>query len=281
MRTDDPTLAIDSWIRSGLPGRDAAERRLRLIKRLAAHIRSARGEYCELWSNRRFSETDLFRAAFSLEVTAWQANPLDDMTLLVTSGSLRGNEVRELARVWPTALDALRVLGDDGVRCAREIVEEWTVRLLIREEHPETHPAAMEEAPRMLQDVIELADGAPGVVMWAHRLVRRRNMVAELPGTAEGIEHSGAFSSWRYSELLKAAITAMTVEDRRDLILAIPALADRKLFGNLVGTDPDLYRALLERTVPETTHLEPLCGEPSERMIQMARELGYSIPGDG
>ena len=106
-------------------------------------------------------------------------------------------------------------------------------------------------------------------------------MVAELPGTAEGIEHSGAFSSWRYSELLKAAITAMTVEDRRDLILAIPALADRKLFGNLVGTDPDLYRALLERTVPETTHLEPLCGEPSERMIQMARELGYSIPGDG
>ena len=537
----DPTRVVDSWIRSGLPGRDAAERRILLIERLAAHIRSARGDCGGLWSNRRLSETDLFCAAFSLEVTAWHANPLDDMTLLVTSGSLRGNEIRQLAQVWPTALDALRVLGDDGVRCARAIVEEWTVRLLIRGEHPETHPVAMKEAPRMLQDVIELADGAPGVVMWAHRLVRRRNMVAELPGLddplldklfpdielgdsfpdelvlasarevadewrredpqtvagrmmyyewqreladhsypnvlqrlphefaervddplawlrafldqrapgswvqplleaaivaspasdtpwelvahdkkhalvcarvglslpglpesavahilealrhlvsvrqdlvpwgdlshewqcrllrdtnarlraaaaaglwhayggirpsgalgrllsdvvaesgdpsllqellgadrmvarawvlqrarasstqrsvgegppqwetvelplAEGIEHSGDFSPWRYSELLKAAITAMTVEDRRDLILAIPALSDRKLFGNLVGTDPDLYRALLERNVPVTTHLEPLCGEPSERMIQMACEHGYSIPGDG
>ena len=180
--TGDPTRVIDSWIRSGLPGRDAAERRIRLIERLAAHIRSAPAEYGELWSNRRLSETDLFGAAFSLEVTAWHENPLDDMSLLVTSGSLRANEVRELARVWPTALDALRVLGDDGVRCAREIVEEWTVKLGIRGEDPETIPAARKEAPGMLQDVIELADGAPGVVMWAHRLVRLRILEAEPPG---------------------------------------------------------------------------------------------------
>ena len=93
----------------------------------------------------------------------------------------------------------------------------------------------------------------------------------ELP-LAEGIVHLGDLSPWRSLELLKTAITAMTIEDRRDLILAIPAHADRRFFGNRVGTDPDLYRALLERNVPVTAHLEPLCGEPSERMIRMARE---------
>ena len=542
--TNDPTRVIDSWIRSGLPGRDAAERRIRLIERLAAHIRSARGEYGELWSNRRFSETGLFRAAFSLEVSAWRANPLDDMTLLVTSGSLRGNEVRELARVWPTALDALRVLGDDGVRCARQIVEEWTVRLLIRGENPETYPAAKKQAPRMLQDVIELADGAPGVVMWAHRLVRHRKLVAELPAlddplldklfpdikwgdsfpdelvlasaralvdewrredpqtvarrmmyyerqreladhfypnvlkhlpheiaervdepsewlrafldqrapgswaqplleaaivaspasdtpwelvahdkesalvcarvglslpglpesavalileavrrvvavrhdlvpwgdlshewqcrllrdtnarvraaaaaglwrvhggtrpsgtlgrllwdaivesgdasllqellgadrmvarawvlqqarasstqrsrretpppweevelpSAEGIVHLGDLSPWRYSELLRTAIASLTVEDRRDLILAIPIHADERLFGYLVGTDPDLYRVLLKRNVPRSAHLGPLRVGPSEgreALIRVAREHGYADCGSG
>lgn len=542
--SNDPTRVIDGWIRSGLPGRDAAERRIRLIERLAAHIRSVPGEYGELWSNRRFSETDLFRAAFSLEVSAWRANPLDDMTLLVTSGSLPGAEVRELAQVWPTALDAFRVLGDHGVRCARQIVEAWTVRLLMRGEHPETYPATRKEAPRMLQDVIELADGAPGVIMWAHRLVRHRRLVAELPGLddplldplfpdvkwgdsfpdelviasareladewrredpqtvarrmiyyerqrqlaghfypnvlkhlpheiaervdepaewlrafldqgapeawvqplleasivaspvsdtpwelvapyreyalvcarvglslprlpesavahirdavrrvvsvrhdlvpwgdlstewqcrllrdtnarvraaaaarlwrvhggirpsgalgrllwdavvesgdasllqellgadrmaarawilqqaraystpraleevpppweevelplAEGIVHLGDLSPWRYTELLRTAIAAITVQDRRDLILAIPVNADERLFGYLVGTDPDLYRVLLKRNLPRNAHLGPLRVGPSEgrkALIRVAREHGYADCGSG
>ena len=538
--TGDPTQVIENWVRSGLPGRDAAERRIRLIERLAAHIRSAQRESRELWTNRRFSEADLFRAAFSLEVSAWRANPLDDMTFLVTSGSLRGNEVREIAHVWPTALDALRVLGDDGVRCACRIIEEWTGRLRIRGQHPDTNPTAENEAPRMLQDVVELADGAPGVVMWARRLARYRKLEVDLPdlddpffdrlfpatgrpwdsfptdvilatarevadewkredprtvacrmmyyerqreladhiypnalgyvpeeiaqrvnrpmewleaflaqeapaswvqplleaavaaspasdapwelvgrdtdyalvcvrvglslsglsdsavghileavrhvvatrhdlvpwgdlshewqcrllrdsdakvraaaagplwhahrgirpsgalGTllwdavvesgdsallegligkdrmvarawvlqqarvfstrrsrheiappweeveqplAEGVVRLGDLSPKRYLRLLETAIAALTIEDRRDLILAIPAHADRRFFGNLVGTDPDLYRALLERNVPVIAHLEPLCGEPSERMIRMAREHGLPIPG--
>ena len=539
--TGDPTQVIENWVRSGLPGRDATERRIRLIERLAAYVRSAQGEHRELWTNRRFSEADLFRAAFSLEVSAWHSNPLDDMTLLVTSGSLRGNEVREIARLWPTALDALRVLGDDGVRCACRIIEEWTGRLRIRGQHPDTNPTAENEALRMLQDVIELAEGAPGVVMWARRLARYRKLEVDLPGLDDplldrlfpatdrpwdsfptdvilatarevadewkredprtvarrmmyyerqreladhiypnvlgyvpeeiaqrvdrpsnwlkafldqrapaswvqpllegavaassasdtawelvgrdtdyalvcvrvglslsglsdsavghilgavmhvvakrhdlvpwgdlshewqcrllqdgdakvraaaagplwhvhrGIRPSGAlgrllwdaavesgdsalleellgkdrmvarawvlqqarvFSSrrtgheiappWeqielplakgvvrlgdlspsRYLRLVKTAIAALTIEDRRDLILAIPAHADRRFFGNLVGTDPDLYRALLERHVPVTARLEPLCGEPSERMIRTAREHGLPIRGD-
>ena len=79
--SDDPTQVLENWVRSGLPGRDAAERRIQLAQRLAAHIRSVRGKCGELWSNRRLSETDLFCTAFSLEVSAWHANPLDDMTL--------------------------------------------------------------------------------------------------------------------------------------------------------------------------------------------------------
>lgn len=514
--TGDPTQVIENWVRSGLPGRDAAERRIRLIERLAAYVRSAQGEYRELWANRRFSEADLFRAAFSLEVSAWQPNPLDDTHFVITSGSLSGTEVRALAQAWPKALDALRALGDDGVRCACRIIEEWTGRLRIRGQHPDTNPTAENEALRMLQDVIELAKGAPGVVMWARRLARYRKLEIDLPdlddplldrlfpatgrpwasfptdvvlATARevaddwkredprtvahrmmyyerqreladhiypnvlgyvpeevaqrvdrpsewleafldqrapaswvqplleaavaasptsdtpwelvgrdreyalvcvrvglslsglsdgavghileairhvvakrhdlvpwgdlshewqcrllqdsdakvraaaagplwhahrGIRPSGALGTllwdavvesgdsalleellgkdrmvaraWilqqarvfsarrlgdlsprRYLRLLKTATAALTMEDRRDLILAIPADADRRFFGNLVGTDPDLYRALLERNVPVIARLEPLYGEPSERMIQMAREHGLPI----
>ena len=442
--------------------------------------------------------------------------------------------------MWPTALDALQALGDDGIRCACRIVEEWTVKLQMRGEDPETIPAARKEAPGMLQDVIELADGEPGIVMWAHRLSRHRKLLAELPalddplldklfpdikwgdsfpdelvlasarelvnewrredpqtvarrmmyyerqreladhfypnvlrhlpqeiaervdepsewlrafldqrapeawvqplleasivasptsdtpwevvahdrkyalvcarvglslpglpesavahireavrrvvsvrhdlvpwgdlstewqcrllrdtnarvraaaaaglwrvhgGTrpsgalgrllwdavvesgdpsllqellgadrmvarawilqqarasstqpsleevppqwgevelplAEGIVQLGNLSPWRYSELLKTAITALTVEDRRDLILAIPAHADERFFGYLVGTDPDLYRVLLQRNVPRRAHLGPLRVGPSEgreALIGMARQHGYEL----
>ena len=101
----------------------------------------------------------------------------------------------------------------------------------------------------------------------------------ELP-LAEGIVHLGDLSPKRYSELLKTATTVLTIEDRRDLILAIPTHADRRFFGYLVGTDPGLYRVLLKRNVPTNAHLEPLCGEPPETLIRIAREHGHPIPGD-
>lgn len=543
--TDDPTQVIESWVRSGLPGKDAAKRRVLLVGRLAEHIRSAReqgNEWCTAW---RLSPANLFRAAFSLNATGMRADPLDDRRVLITSGSLLGSEVRDLAQVWPKALDALRALGDDGVRCARQIVEEWTGRLLTRGQHPETNPTAEQEAPGMVHDIIELADGAPGVVMWAQRLVRNRKLVAEVPelddplldklfpatarpwdsfpteairasareladewrredprtvarrmmyyerqreladhlypnvlkhlphevaervdepsewlrafldqrapgslaqpfleaaivaspasdtpwelvardsqyalacsrvglslpglpesavahileavrrvvavrhdlvpwgdlshewqcrllrdtnarvraaaaaglwrvhggirpsgalgkllwnavvesgdvsllqellGTdrmvarawvlqqarvfatqrshseirppweevelpsAEGIVHLGDLSPTRYSELLRTAINALTIEDRRDLILAIPVHADERFFGYLVGTDPDLYRVLFKRNVPRSAHLGPLRVGPSEgreALIRVAREHGYADCGSG
>ena len=540
--TGDPTQVIENWVRSGLPGRDAAERRVRLIERLAAYIRPAQEKQQEWCTTRRLSPTDLFRAAFSLSTTGSHVDPVDERKLVITSGSLLGTEVQALGRIWPNALDALRALGDDGVRCACQIIEEWTGRLLIPGQHPDTNPTAENEAPRMLQDVIELADGAPGVVMWARRLVRYRELEVDLPdlddplldrlfpatgrpwdsfptdvilatalevaddwkgedprtvarrmmyyerqreladhiypnvlgyvpeaiaqridkpsewleafldqrapaswvqplleaavaaspasdtpwelvgrdtefalvcarvglslsglsdsavghiveavrhvvarrhdlvpwgdlshewqcrllrdsdgkvraaaagplwhahrGTrpsgalgkllwdavvesgdsallqellgkdrmvarawvlqqarlfstrrshseipptwedvelplSEGVVRLGDLSPKRYMELLNTAIAALSIEDRRDLILAIPAHADRRFFGNLVGTDPDLYRALLERNVPVTAKLEPLCGEPSERMVRMAREHGCPISGNG
>lgn len=113
----------------------------------------------------------------------------------------------------------------------------------------------------------------------------------ETQGRTEEVEYpSGTrnrkaecLSPKRHSELLETAIRGLTIEDRRDLILAIPAHADRKFFGHLVGTDPHLYRVLLARKVPATAHLEPLRREPSEELetlIRMAREHGYTVPGD-
>ena len=181
LSTDDPTQVVENWVRSGLPGEDAGERRILLVERLTEHFRSAREQGKEWCATGRLSPTDLFRAAFSLSATGSYLDPLDNRNVLIASGSLLGNEVRALARVWPTALDALRALGDDGIRCACQIVEEWTGKLQIHGQHPETNPTAENEAPKMLQDIIELADGAPGVVMWARRLVRHRKLEADLP----------------------------------------------------------------------------------------------------
>ena len=542
--TDDPTPIIENWVRSGLPGKDAVERRIALIERLAVHIRSAHEEQKSWCSSGRLNPTDLLCAAFSLSTSAWRWDPLDDRKVTVTSGSLRRTEIKDLARMWPAALDALGPLGDSGIRCARRIVEEWTGNHLKYGHHPATRQAIEQEAPRMLQDVVALASRAPGIVMWARRQARDGKLEADLPqlndplldklfpdteypwedsfpteviratvsefveewrredpeavarrmmeyerqrklaghiypdalgqvpdalaqrvaeplkwlrafvdlkapaswvqplleaavtvapasdapwrivapeatydllctrlapnlprlsetavghvleavrrvvairhdlvpwsdlsrtwqrrllrdrdprvraataaalwqvhrgelpggalgmllrdgivessdpsllqdllsrdpqmarawvlqeardsptwrsrretrAQAEEVEHSSGdrnmqsdLSPQRYSELLETASKALTIEDRRDLILAIPAHADQRFFGHLVGTDPHLYRVLLERNVPATVHLEPLCQEHSEELetlIRMAREQGYPIPGD-
>lgn len=179
--TDDPTPIVDKWVRSGLPGQGAAQRRILLVERLAEHVRSVPEPCKELWTDRQHSPMDLIRAAFVLRASAWVQNPVDHLSVRTISGSLLGNEVRDLALVWPKALKALRRFGDEGVRCARQIVEEWTGRHLEHAHHPETRPAAEEAAPGMLQDLVELADGAPGIVMWARRQARNRKLEADLP----------------------------------------------------------------------------------------------------
>ena len=94
---------------------------------------------------------------------------------------------QNLARTWLTVLEALRPLGDNGVLCARDLLNEWTGRLRVPGQHPETNPAAEREAPRMLEGVVELAKQAPGIVMWARRLARHRGLNAKLPDIGDSL----------------------------------------------------------------------------------------------
>ena len=172
---------IVNWVQAGLPGRDAIDRRLLLLARLTGQMRDTDRGRLDTWTWGRTTPTDLFRAAFSLNIHGVQTSPLDRQSLNITTGSLLPEEVRTLAREWPRVLEALGALGDDGIRCARDILNEWTGRLLVRGQHPETNPTAEREAPGMLEGVVELAEGAPAIVMWARRLARYRGLIVGLP----------------------------------------------------------------------------------------------------
>ncbi len=79
--------------------------------------------------------------------------------------------------------------------------------------------------------------------------------------------------------LLSTASASLDLEDRRDLISAIPEDANPTLFRYLVVGDPDLYAVLLRRHAPKDAHLAPLRWAPSEKreaLVQVAIKHGYS-----
>ena len=79
--------------------------------------------------------------------------------------------------------------------------------------------------------------------------------------------------------LLATARDNLDLDDRRDLISAIPEDANPRLFRYLVGGDPDLYTVLLRRRAPKDAHLAPLRWAPSEQREALVREAikhGYS-----
>ena len=183
----DPWQIIGNWTQAGLPGRDALQRRRLLVERAVAHIGHADGEQRDRWTSSRRTPANLFRDAFALSVHGVQTSPLDSEELRITSGSMLAQEVRALAREWPTVLESLRSLGDNGILCARDILNEWTGRLRVAGQHPETNPTAEQEAPRMLEGVVELAEQAPGIVMWARRLARHPGFHARLPDIGDSL----------------------------------------------------------------------------------------------
>ena len=79
--------------------------------------------------------------------------------------------------------------------------------------------------------------------------------------------------------LLSTASASLDLEDRRDLISAIPEDANPTLFRYLVVGDPDLYAVFLDRHAPKDAHLAPLRWAPPEKreaLVQVAIKHGYS-----
>ena len=79
--------------------------------------------------------------------------------------------------------------------------------------------------------------------------------------------------------LLATARDSLDLEDRRDLVSAIPKDANPMFFRYLIGGDPDLYAVLLRRRAAKDAHLAPLRWAPSEEreaLVQEAIKHGYS-----
>ncbi|WP_420635312.1 hypothetical protein [Candidatus Palauibacter sp.] len=113
---------------------------------------------------------------------------------------------------------------------------------------------------------------------------RAEELVEETSCVGRTIAQLLAESETLYSldtELVVAARETIRSEDRRRLIRDIPADADPRFFGYLVGGDRDLYAVLLARRAPQEAHLAPLRTEPApanlDELARMAMEHGYAV----
>lgn len=76
---------------------------------------------------------------------------------------------------------------------------------------------------------------------------------------------------WRQSDVIKAAVSALSSDDRAEVLSAIPADSfQSSLVQELVGTDTGLYSKLLTRQDLRSLHLAPLDGPPSSLWVELA-----------
>ena len=184
-RSDGDALGAHgrNWVLSGYPGAGAVERRHLLLQKIVDQTdliatKTADSSAPRGWEN---GLTRLLQVVFALHFENIRGDRVTETGFKLASGSLSGTDVSEIARFWPTALGVFRHMGLAGVSCAREIVRRWTNGPGVLNERSETRATAREKLSAMLPGVIALADNAPGVVLWAQRLIARHRLQADLP----------------------------------------------------------------------------------------------------
>ena len=174
---------IRQWVLRGRPGSGTVARRRLLLQRLARYtdITSPEPHDPPHAVNRRESLAKLVLVAFALHFEDIDGDPITRERFNLALGSLPANDVQALGRLWPKALGVLRALGEPGISCAREVVRRWCAGPRVLNQLPETREAARQEVVRMLPGVIQLASGAPGIVLWARRMVATHGLRANPP----------------------------------------------------------------------------------------------------
>ena len=180
---DSLVAQVGSWVLAAYPGVDAVARRRLLLQKLARQVAftSATEDDRARAVDWRDSCAELVQVAFALRFGDIDGDPITKEAFKLTLGSLPARDVRELAQLWPEALAILGVLGDFGISGAREILRGWCTGPQVLNELRETRRASRREAVGMLPGVVELADKAPGICLWAHRLVRQHELQADIP----------------------------------------------------------------------------------------------------
>lgn len=184
---DSLVAQVGSWALAGRRGLGGVARRRLLLQKLARQIdfTSATEDDRARAVDWRDSCAKLVQEAFSLHFGDIDGDPITEEGFKLTLGSLPASDVGELARLWPSALTILGVLGDSGISGARRIVRGWCTGPRVLNELPETGRASRREAAGMLPGVVELSDEAPGVVLWAHRIAHAQGLRADLPDIAD------------------------------------------------------------------------------------------------
>ena len=180
---DSLCALIRHWVLRGRPGTDTVARRRLLLQKLAQqpdvtskglHDRPGAVDWREPLAK-------LVLVAYALHFEDIDGDPITKERFNLILGSLPATDVRQLGHLWPEALTILRTLGDPGISVARKVVRHWCTGPRVLNELPETRQAAIGEAARMLPGVVDLADGAPGILLWAHRIGHAHGLRAVLP----------------------------------------------------------------------------------------------------
>lgn len=184
---DALTAHMSNWVLSGHPGAGAVKRRRLLHTKILDHIDviATRTRDCSPPAGRENALAKLCHVVFALHFENVQGDGVTQTGFRIALGSLPGTDVSELARCWPDALDVFRHMGLVGLSCAREIVRRWIIGPRVLNEKSETRVTARQEVPAMLPGIIALADNAPGMVLWARRLLTRQGLQADLPGIGD------------------------------------------------------------------------------------------------
>lgn len=186
---DSLIAQIRHWALRGPPGSDTVARRRLLLRKLARHTETASPALRDQAEAGHWREAlaELVLVAFALHFEGIDGDPIARERFNLVLGSVPANEVLALAHLWPEALAVLRVLGEPGIASAREVVRRWCAGPRVLNQLPETREAARREVVRMLPGVIQLAGGAPGIVLWANRMITTHGLRTDPPSPDDPI----------------------------------------------------------------------------------------------
>ena len=171
--SDDIGSEIESWVRAGVPGVDAVDRRRHLLRALSVRGIPV-GDAPEAVAR-------LVSSCFSLRFFRFEGDAVTIEKFTMPMSSLTASDVGRLAKLWPTSVELLRDLGVAGILSAQQIVRHWTIGVRTPGKLPETIEASRSAVGGMLELALDAWGGEPGFLHWAHGLVREHGLSVRIP----------------------------------------------------------------------------------------------------
>ena len=247
--SDDIGSEIESWVRAGVPGADAVERRCHLMRALAVSGVPAR--------DAPDVAARLVSSCFSLQFFRFEGDAVTVKKFTMPMSSLTAGDVRRLAKLWPTTVELLRDLGVAGILSVQRIVRHWTIGVRTPGKLPETIEASRSAVGGMLELALDAWGGEPGFLHWAHGLVREHGLSVRIP----------AFDDPLLAELFPTLEQRARVFDRKTKRFDQAAMAKRS----------SEERRVARRLARKWRDREP--GSVADRMLRLERQgrlSGYS-----